>query len=157
MILISTLQMYIWLRMDFFRIKPDYFYYSILFLLLIGLFIGLFRRSRIWIIGSLLLIAFFAPVPYYFKYIYDYSYNKAIVNAEALTQDLNDYHKIHNEFPKNLSELYGIKSQPNYKIGVLTYYYTYRKIDSSYRIYFHFFDGSVFCRYSPYKLWTTCD
>ena len=149
-------QFYLYLRLNILSLSSTLFRYLTLFLGFIVLIFGYFKRLFFLIILGFCVVFAFGPINYYFKPISNYFYQSALKKSEEVTNKLKDYHQIHNKYPDNLSIIYG-KENPNYKVGIFPVYYTYYRNDSTYKLFFNFFDGKTFCMFGNSGFWTICD
>jgi len=92
-----------------------------------------------------------------FSYIEDYYFKQTVSKGDTIKKDLKQYYNTHNAFPESLKILYDKSQPPQYNIGVVKYHFWYYKTDTSYRLHFSFFEGTVFQNLGVYNVWTFYD
>ena len=89
--------------------------------------------------------------------IEDYYLQRTISKGAILKKALKEYKKNHKKFPKSLDDLYKEYGATQYHIGLRKYYFRYYKTDTSYRLYFNHFHGSMFQNYGESNVWNFDD
>ena len=89
--------------------------------------------------------------------IEDYYLQRTISKGTILKANLKEYKKSHKKFPESLEGFYKEYDATQYNIGLRKYYFRYYKTDTSYRLYFNHFHGSMFKNYGESNVWNFYD
>ncbi len=141
---LGCVQLYLILRMSFFDFYSKIFFYGISFLMLCVLLSAFFKKKIALFISTAIFIIAFISVRLSLRQIEDYYFERTISKAFILKTDLKEYKKFKKIFPDSLNELYNKAQSPQYNIGLFKYNFSYYKTDTSYKLYFNHFEGSMF-------------
>jgi hypothetical protein len=149
-------QIYLRLRMSFLGFA-NLFFYGILFLTFTLLVIGAYKKKNMFVFISIFFMFPFMSVKLRFKRIENFYFDRSVSNGNIIKTDLKRYYSNYKEYPQSLDELYKNSKAPKYNMGFFEYDFTYRRTDTSYKLYFNHFDGRMFVNYGESEVWNFYD
>ena len=144
---IGCVQLLLLFRMRWFDVFSNFFFYGILFLMLFILVVSYSKKINSLFISTAIVMIAFMAVRLSLSHIENYYFQKTISKGVIFKTDLETYKKKHQKFPESLKDIYKESNPPQYNIGLLQYNFMYHKTDTSYRLYFNHFHGSMFINY----------
>ena len=154
---IGCVQLLLSFRMGYIDLFSTLFFYGILFLMLFILVVSYSKKINSLFISTAIFMIAFMAVRLSLSHIENYYFQRTILKGAILKTDLGAYKEIHQKFPESLKEIYKESNPLRYNIGLLRYNFMYHKTDTSYRLYFYHFHGSMFINYGESNGWNFDD
>lgn len=154
-ITIILLQEYCFLQLDFLQINASIYYYGVVFFLLTGILIAIFRKKKKYILSGLFVLVIFICFKYFFFTFSNYQLDKNLANADKLINELNKYYEKNKSFPSNLTFINS--KNTHYLIGIMPKRFNYFSTGEDYKLSFNSYKSFTYIYNSKYAKWTSGD